>query len=147
MSRAAKSCRVADCPHTRPCPVEGHEPKPWQKSNPASHRTVTGRALQERNRYILEKYETFCHVCGGFGGDEVDHVIPLAEGGADDVVNLRPIHSEPCHRQKTAAEAERGRRRRQGGTGVLDPSSTGSRRKAASRWEGASSSNEKSGRG
>jgi 5-methylcytosine-specific restriction protein A len=52
-----------------------------------------------------------CHVCGLPGSDEVDHVIALAEGGADDDSNLAPIHSRPCHLQKTADEAERARRR------------------------------------
>ncbi len=109
MPRAAKSCRIPDCPYIRPCPVEGHEPQPWQKRNPNSQRTLSGSRQQKRARHILEQYETVCHVCGHHGSDEVDHVIPLAEGGVDDESNLRPIHSEPCHREKTAEEARRGR--------------------------------------
>jgi 5-methylcytosine-specific restriction endonuclease McrA len=50
-----------------------------------------------------------CHVCDRPGADQVDHVVPLAEGGADEDWNLAPIHSEPCHRRKTAAEAKRAR--------------------------------------
>jgi hypothetical protein len=34
----------------------------------------------------------------------------LAEGGADDMVNMRPIHAVPCHSEKTRAEAARSRR-------------------------------------
>lgn len=41
--------------------------------------------------------------------DEVDHVVPLAEGGADNDSNLRPIHARPCHAEKTQAEAQRAR--------------------------------------
>ena len=37
------------------------------------------------------------------------HVIPLAEGGADTLDNLRPIHARPCHQRKTQAEAQRAR--------------------------------------
>jgi 5-methylcytosine-specific restriction endonuclease McrA len=48
-----------------------------------------------------------CHVCGEYGSDEVDHVIPLSEGGADDMDNRAPIHSTPCHERKTAEEARR----------------------------------------
>lgn len=60
----------------------------------------------------MEKYEGRCHVCGGFGADEVDHVIALEEGGPDTFDNRRPIHSKPCHVTKTAEEAARGRARR-----------------------------------
>jgi 5-methylcytosine-specific restriction endonuclease McrA len=55
-----------------------------------------------------------CHVCKQPGSDRVDHVIPVAEGGADDVANKAPIHQVPCHVAKTAAEAERARRRNRG---------------------------------
>jgi 5-methylcytosine-specific restriction protein A len=37
---------------------------------------------------------------------QVDHVVPLWEGGADVDANLQAINAE-CHRLKTAAEAER----------------------------------------
>jgi 5-methylcytosine-specific restriction protein A len=42
-----------------------------------------------------------CHLCGGAiqAGQtwDVDHVIPLAQGGSNDPSNLRPAH-EKCHR-------------------------------------------------
>jgi 5-methylcytosine-specific restriction protein A len=49
-----------------------------------------------------------CHICGRKDATQVDHVIPLAEGGPDDETNLAPIH-EDCHRAKTQAEARRAR--------------------------------------
>lgn len=107
MARAVKACRIPTCPNIRPCPEPGHEPKAWEKRNPRSERRLSGSRQQKRSRYILEKYELICHICGGFGADEVDHVVPLAEGGADDESNLRPIHLQPCHREKTRAEAQR----------------------------------------
>lgn len=61
-----------------------------------------------------------CHWCDEPGADEVDHVVPLAEGGADDESNMAPIHSRPCHTAKTAAEAARARLRRQGEGGGPD---------------------------
>jgi 5-methylcytosine-specific restriction protein A len=39
---------------------------------------------------------------------EVEHVVPLTEGGPDDESNLAPIH-EGCHREKTQAESRRAR--------------------------------------
>jgi 5-methylcytosine-specific restriction protein A len=50
-----------------------------------------------------------CRVCDQLGADQVDHVVPLGEGGADEDWNLASIHAEPCHREKTAAEARRAR--------------------------------------
>ena len=35
--------------------------------------------------------------------DEVDHVVPLSEGGADTDENLQAINAE-CHKRKSAAE-------------------------------------------
>lgn len=60
---------------------------------------------------MLFEHGGVCHVCGGPGADEADHVVPLAEGGPDTLENMRPIHGQPCHREKTAREAARGRTR------------------------------------
>lgn len=43
--------------------------------------------------------------------NEVDHVVPVFEGGQDELENLRAICSS-CHRKKTAGEATRARQRR-----------------------------------
>jgi 5-methylcytosine-specific restriction protein A len=42
---------------------------------------------------------------------ERDHVIPLAEGGADDESNEQALCAA-CHETKSIAESQRGRRRR-----------------------------------
>ena len=71
-------------------------------------RTVSGWEEQRRARRVLDRCVGCCHLCGNPGATQVDHVIPLAEGGADDETNLAPIH-EHCHREKTQAEARRAR--------------------------------------
>lgn len=38
------------------------------------------------------------------GADEVDHIIPLIDGGADEDSNLQALNAK-CHRRKTSAEA------------------------------------------
>jgi 5-methylcytosine-specific restriction protein A len=107
--RARKICTATlDCPHQQPCP--DHPKEAWKGSRRKERTNLSGSRQQKRARYVLDKHDTICHVCGHPGADEADHVIPLAEDGPDTTANMRPIHSEPCHREKTAAEAARGRR-------------------------------------
>jgi 5-methylcytosine-specific restriction protein A len=40
-----------------------------------------------------------CHWCGRACADEADHVVELADGGADDVSNMRAIHHD-CNLEK-----------------------------------------------
>jgi 5-methylcytosine-specific restriction protein A len=85
-----------------------HKPKPWQTSRRRERRRVSGWEEQRRRQRVLAKFMGACHWCGRKGATEVDHVVPLAEGGSDTEQNLAPIHSD-CHREKTAAEARRAR--------------------------------------
>ena len=70
---------------------------------------LTGSALQDRNARILGA-EPLCRPCHSeerlTAAIEVDHVIPLHEGGADDDSNLQPICLR-CHHAKSAREAAR----------------------------------------
>ena len=90
MPRAPKVCSQHGCPNLGPCPE--HTPKPWATSR-RSERTISGSAQQKRAARIMRQYERRCHVCHQPMADEVDHVVPLAEGGADTDDNLRPVHS------------------------------------------------------
>lgn len=93
---------------------EEHTPTPWQGSTRRSKIGLSGWAESARRKRVLEGLQYVCHVCGGIGAPdqmEVDHVIPLSEGGADDERNLAPIHKSPCHVEKTAAESARARKR------------------------------------
>ena len=105
--RAKKVCSHYDCPGLQPCP--DHPPrKPWEGSRRRERTKLSGYKQQKRAAFVLRKHDTVCHVCGYPGGNEADHVVPLAEGGADTVANMRPIHHD-CHVAKTAEEASRGR--------------------------------------
>jgi 5-methylcytosine-specific restriction endonuclease McrA len=106
MARAPKICSTPRCGNMQPCP--DHVRVAWADSRRSERSALSGWAQQRRAQRILETDDT-CHVCQRQGSDQVDHVIPLAEGGADDATNLAPIHRIPCHRDKTAAEATRGR--------------------------------------
>jgi 5-methylcytosine-specific restriction endonuclease McrA len=68
------------------------------------------RKLRDR---ILKRDEHRCYICGRDGADEVDHIIPLFEGGSKaDPGNLAAIHDDPCHQAKSKGEAARANARR-----------------------------------
>jgi 5-methylcytosine-specific restriction enzyme A len=66
---------------------------------------ITGRRLQERNRIWLGMHPV-CAACGKQAAREVDHIIPLFRGGADDWSNIQGLCVE-CHVQKTARDLGR----------------------------------------
>lgn len=86
-----------------------HTPKPWASKQGRGNRMRSGSREQRVNRGVMAAHDGVCHVCGKHGADQIDHVVPLAEGGADGPENRRPIHSVPCHRAKSAAEAAKAR--------------------------------------
>jgi 5-methylcytosine-specific restriction endonuclease McrA len=85
------------------------------------------RALERGNlhepysvKQVLESYGSDCHLCGlkidlkaprtasikGYEfGLQVDHVIPLAKGGSDNLENVRPSHAI-CNMRKGARHGE-----------------------------------------
>jgi 5-methylcytosine-specific restriction endonuclease McrA len=106
-----KLCNNPTCSRYQPCP--DHGAKPFESSTRRVH-TQSGWQQQREAQYVLYRDDTICHVCKRPGATIVDHIIPVNEGGTDDVSNKAPIHQEPCHRLKTADEAARGRARQQG---------------------------------
>lgn len=104
--RAKKLCAKPGCTNTQPCPTPGHARKPWTGSARDHGQRISGGRRQARARRIIDRDDTVCHVCGYPGADEADHIVALAHGGADTVENMAAIHREPCHREKTAREAQ-----------------------------------------
>lgn len=81
---------------------------------PWSARRVQRRPLPHKQRMrVLERDSHRCqlrlHGCTG-RAVEVDHIVPVAEGGSDHDSNLHSVCTE-CHRVKSQAEALRGRMR------------------------------------
>lgn len=104
-----KLCSDPDCSRYRPCPTHGAKPFVGSQRRQS---TASGWQQQRDAQYVLYRDDTICHVCHRPGATQVDHIIPVSEGGSDTVDNKAPIHADPCHRVKTAEEAARGRARR-----------------------------------
>jgi 5-methylcytosine-specific restriction protein A len=89
-----------------------HPREAWVKCTPTKR--ITGRRLQVMRASLFSR----CPLCVKCLEDDLvvpaterDHVIPLAEGGRDDESNEQALCSA-CHETKSAAESQRGRRRR-----------------------------------
>jgi 5-methylcytosine-specific restriction enzyme A len=102
--RAKKACSEPRCPHLAPCP--DHARKPWAGSaRDRGLQTISGSRRQQRSRYVIDRADTVCALCGLPGSTEVDHLTPLAWGGADDLTNLQSVHRD-CHEKKSQLERQ-----------------------------------------
>jgi hypothetical protein len=57
-----------------------------------SQNRTSGEALRKLRQRVFSMYGTECWLCGGDGADTIDHIIPVVQGGGDDLDNLRPAH-------------------------------------------------------
>jgi 5-methylcytosine-specific restriction protein A len=116
MRRTYVACAERGCPELTRDPTgrcASHKPTPWVTSTRRERMGgKSGSAQQKVARAIIRRDLGRCHVCGQPGADQVDHVVPLSQGGADEPSNLAAIHRVPCHALKTGHEAARARRLR-----------------------------------
>lgn len=112
----ARPCRQLGCPNLVTsriqkgyCDQHASERTNWHKHTQGLSSAQRGygyrwRKLRER---VLErdKYICQCEECKRTGrikvANDVDHIIPKAKGGTDNLNNLRAINSE-CHKAKTS---------------------------------------------
>lgn len=104
---AKRYCTTPFCPelvdrggrcanHTRRLPDD--RPTAWRRGY--------GRGWKALRAYVLS-IEPTCRTCRADGrvtpATDVDHVVPLARGGSNDIGNLQPL-CHACHSRKTARE-------------------------------------------
>jgi 5-methylcytosine-specific restriction protein A len=86
----------------------------WQPDAKRGNRRERGYGPEwDRLRKLaMDRDNGLCQPCYKRGritiGTQVDHEIPKAQGGTDELANLQTI-CEPCHRAKTARESMAGR--------------------------------------
>lgn len=108
-------CLAPNCPEmvegrrTFYCRAHAPEVKPWGRK---TERSVSGWEWGRIRRRVLSRAHWRCEMpnCGD-AASEVDHVVPRAAGGTDDMSNLRAV-CPPCHRSKSERERLDGLRRR-----------------------------------
>lgn len=89
-----------------------HAPAPWATNEgKTAHQRGYG-ARWRRLRAVVLASEPLCRQCDREGriaaARIVDHVVPKAEGGTDEMSNLQPLCLR-CSNEKTQREAARGR--------------------------------------
>jgi 5-methylcytosine-specific restriction enzyme A len=115
--RPLKPCAAPGCGNlirgARHCDKHQHLSAAWANSQRAS-KGVTGRPWRRLRDQIMERDGHLCRCdeCTRLGrtrlAHEVDHIVPLADGGTDDPRNLRAINRD-CHKLKTQVESAAGR--------------------------------------
>ena len=60
---------------------------------------LSGGAWDTVRRRVLKRDQGVCYLCDQLGAEEVDHLIPVAEGGTSRMDNLASAHSA-CHRRR-----------------------------------------------
>jgi len=80
--------------------------RPWRTSAGSASSRGYG-ANWRRLRAIVLAAQPICALCQRAAATEVDHRVPKAQEGPDDLANLQGVCSA-CHRAKSAAEGSAG---------------------------------------
>jgi len=105
-ARTAHGPRCADHPATE---AERLARFPYRKQ-------YSSPAYRHNRLLAYERDKGLCQRCGRpvpIDDFQSDHIIPVVDGGSDEVSNLQTMHPRGCHPKKTAGD--RRRRREQGG--------------------------------
>ena len=72
----------------------------WDKRNQKFGKSYYAQG--SKNYLIAQNQKWKCPICGEslFNGEEIEthHIVPVAQGGLDDISNLQHLHT-PCHKQ------------------------------------------------
>ena len=75
----------------------------WDRASERRRRERTAEGAARRLRYAVNRDgAATCETCGGYFaamGIEIDHIVPLADGGTDSESNIRPLCLN-CHAKR-----------------------------------------------
>jgi 5-methylcytosine-specific restriction enzyme A len=99
-----KVCSEPGCPNlSSESKCAKHRRKPWSTGERPDR--TRGHKWTKKRKRILRR-DPVCRICNRAPSEEVDHIVPIAEGGTDDLLQGA---CKPCHRAKTQAESRRAR--------------------------------------
>lgn len=87
-------------------------------------RHPSGREWNRKKAVVIDHHKGICWLCEHPGATQVDHVLAYAEGGTDDISNLKPAHGSSgsqknpcpvcklnCNQIRAGLSAEAGKRK------------------------------------
>ena len=75
--------------------------KEYERGRGRERRTTGRRWMRMRHVVLIE--EPVCKICGRKASTQVDHRLPVCQGGTDERKNLQGV-CEDCHEEKTAED-------------------------------------------
>lgn len=95
-TRPKQPCAHPGCPNRKPCPI--HKRQRTEDTRPSAAERGYDQKWRRTRAAFLKKHPT----CVGCGGDasEVDHIVPLKDGGTNEWSNLQAM-CKSCHSNKT----------------------------------------------
>ena len=113
--RAPSPCSYAGCGQLATdqgrCPDHPHPHRWGQRPDERERYGLTSHQYKQLKKRITRRDQGRCYLCGQ-PGHTLDHIWPLAEGGAPTDPDNLGIICEPCHATKSAQEVDRSNRRR-----------------------------------
>lgn len=101
---------------------DDHQPIPWRgRDNKAERYGISSGEWRTLKRKVTKRDNGCCYLCGAESPDlddehaephELDHVIPISEGGARRSLDNLGLACTTCHDAKSKAEARRANQRR-----------------------------------
>jgi 5-methylcytosine-specific restriction enzyme A len=118
-----RACTHPRCPNlaTTRGRCGDHQPQPWAgRTDKASRYGISSGRWRTLKRAVTARDNGCCYLCGAeppadpdAPAHELDHKIPISEGGAREDLDNLGLACPPCHTAKSAAESLRANQRKQ----------------------------------
>lgn len=95
---------------------DDHQPEPWVgRASKAERYGMSSGSFRALKAKVSRRDRGCCYMCGDPPEDgkehELEHKVPVAEGGARADMDNLGLACRPCHAEKSAREAQRGAQR------------------------------------